>query len=396
SKGAQEAHEAIRPTDPTRTPESVAPFLNSKQLKLYELIWKRAVATQMSDTVLDKTTLDIVSQKTTTAYMFRASGQIMLFDGWMHLYPNLIKQETLPEIQQGETMACKELIPKQHYTEPPARYSDATLVKVLEEYGIGRPSTFAPTIATIEQRNYVERTDQKRFKPTDVALVVTDLLVEHFPDIVDYSFTALMEENLDDIATGDKDWQPIISTFYHPFHELIVQKTDSIDKKELTEEKTDEACEKCQSPMIIKIGRFGKFMACSNYPDCKNTKPIGEEAELDAQQSHEPCETCGKAMQMKRGRFGPFLGCSEYPDCKNIRKIEKKSGVPCNKCADGEFVEKKTKKGRTFFSCNKYPDCENALWSKPTGELCPDCKSPIVLGPKDTVKCSAKGCGFKK
>jgi DNA topoisomerase I len=396
SKGAQEAHEAIRPSDPAKTPESVAPYLDSKQLKLYELIWKRAVATQMSEAKLDKTTLDIASQKTDDIYTFRASGQIMLFDGWMALYPNLVKEETLPEIEKDEAMVCKELTPKQHFTEPPARYSDATLVKVLEEHGIGRPSTYSPTIATIENRNYVERTEQKRLKPTDVALVVTDLLVEHFSDIVNYSFTALMEENLDDIAAGEKDWKPIISTFYHPFHDLIEEKMESIDKKKLTEEATDETCEKCKNPMIIKIGRFGKFMACSNYPDCKNTKPVGEEAELDAAQSHEPCEKCGEAMHMKRGRFGPFLGCSGYPDCKNIRKVEKKTGVPCNKCDDGEFVEKKTKKGRTFFSCNKYPDCENAIWSKPTGELCPACKCPIVLGAKDTVKCSSKECTFKK
>lgn len=396
SKGAQEAHEAIRPTDPTRTPESVAPYLDPKQLKLYELIWKRAVATQMSDAILDKTTLDVSSTNTTDVYTFRATGQIMLFDGWMHLYPNLIKQETLPHITEGEPMVCKEITPTQHFTEPPARYSDATLVKTLEEYGIGRPSTYAPTIATIEGRNYVERTDTKRLKPTDIALVVTDLLVEHFPTIVDYSFTALMEENLDDIAAGKKDWKPIISTFYHPFHELIIEKTDSIDKKKLTEEETDETCEKCQSPMVIKMGRFGKFMACSNYPECKNTKPIGEEAELETEQSHDPCETCGKPMAMKRGRFGPFLGCTGYPDCKNIRKIEKKTGVPCNKCDEGEFVMKKTKRGRTFYSCNKYPDCENALWSKPTGELCPDCTSPLILGPKDTTTCSAKDCGFKK
>ena len=396
SKGAQEAHEAIRPTEPTRTPESIAAFLTPQQLKLYTLIWKRAVATQMTDATLNKTTIDIEAEQ----YIFRATGQTMIFDGWLKLYPESVKEEMLPEMAEGEKINCKELKPEQHFTEPPARYSDATLVKILEEHGIGRPSTYAPTIGTIESRNYVVRTENKRLKPTEIGIVVNDLLVEHFSDIVNYDFTAQMEENLDAIAEGTKDWKPIISTFYHPFHENLMKKTDEISKKDITEESTDEKCDKCKSPMIIKVGRFGKFMACSNYPECKNTKPFGEEAEKEAQMraevSDEKCENCGKPMALKHGRFGPFLGCTGYPECKTIKGIEKKTGVKCNKCGEGEFTERKTKKGRTFYGCNKYPACENALWSKPTGEFCKKCKSAIILGAKDTTRCSNKECEDNK
>jgi DNA topoisomerase-1 len=392
SKGAQEAHEAIRPTDPNRTPESIATFLTPTQLKLYTLIWKRAVATQMAEARLNKTTVDIEAKQ----YVFRATGQTMIFDGWLKLYPQAVKEEMLPELKEKEAIDCKDLNPEQHFTEPPARYSDATLVKALEEHGIGRPSTYAPTIGTIESRRYVERTENKRLKPTDIGILVNDLLVEHFSDIVDYDFTAQVEENLDAIAEGKKDWKPIISTFYHPFHENLMKKTDELSKKELTEEATDEVCEKCGSPMVIKMGRYGKFMACSNYPECKHTKPTGEEAKLEQALSNETCENCGKPMAVKHGRFGPFLGCTGYPECKTIKRIEKKTGVPCNKCGKGEFVEKKTKRGRTFYGCNRYPECENALWSKPTGDFCPQCKSPIIFGAKKTVKCSNKECDYKK
>lgn len=392
SKGAQEAHEAIRPTDPSRTPESLASELDAQQLKLYTLIWKRAVATQMAEVLLEKTIVDISANR----YVFRANGVAIRFDGWSTLYPDMFKEETVPALTVGDPLQCQKLEAIQHQTEPPARYSDATLVKALEEYGIGRPSTYAPTIATIEDRGYVERDDNKRLKPTDIGAVVNDMLVEHFPSIVDYQFTAKMEENLDEIAAGVKDWQPIIATFYAPFHELIEKKTDELSKKTLTEEKTDETCPTCGNAMVIKMGRFGKFMACSNYPECKTTKPIGKEAAEVAEVTSETCEKCGKPMAVKRGRFGAFLGCSGYPDCKNIKKIEKKTGVVCNKCGKGEFVERRSKRGRSFYSCNRYPECENALWSKPIGENCPACQSPLVFGAKNTTKCSNKDCDFKK
>ena len=392
TKGAQEAHEAIRPTDPTRIPDAVKAFLNPQLHKLYSLIWKRAVGTQMADARLNRTTLDIASKQ----YVFRATGQIMIFPGWLALYPDAVKEEMLPELSVGTPLNCESLKPEQHFTEPAARYSDATLVKALEQYGIGRPSTYAPTIATIEDRDYVERDEQKRLKPKDIAFMVNDLLVEHFSNIVDYQFTALMEQNLDDIAAGVKDWQPIIATFYSPFHETIIKKTEELSKKSITEEATDEICPKCGSPMVIKMGRFGKFMACSNYPTCKTTKPIGEEAKLEAEASNETCDKCGKPMAVKRGRFGSFLGCSGYPNCKNIKRIEKSTGVKCHVCGQGEFVEKKSKRGKSFYSCNRYPDCKNALWSKPTGELCSTCHSPFVFSTKKTIKCSNKECRFSR
>ncbi|MBD3311639.1 MAG: type I DNA topoisomerase [Candidatus Magasanikbacteria bacterium] len=391
SKGAQEAHEAIRPTDPEKTPESIKEYLTPQQYKIYDLIWKRAVATQMKEARLNKTSLDISAKK----YTFRASGQTMIFSGWLKLYPKSIKEEMLPDLKEGLEMDCSVLKPEQHFTEPPARYSDATLVKALEEHGIGRPSTYAPTIATIEARKYVERDENKRLMPTEISFLVNDLLVKHFSDIVDYEFTAEMEEDLDTIAEGEKKWKPIIRDFYKPFHKNLEKKTKELSKKELTEEETDEKCEKCGSDMIIKLGRFGKFMACSNYPECKNTKPVDPE-ERKEEETDEKCEKCGSDMIVKHGRYGTFLGCSNYPDCKNIKPIEKKTGVKCNKCNNGEFIEKRTKKGRTFYGCNRYPDCENALWSKPTGENCPQCKQPLVFGSKKVIRCSNKECKYKK
>lgn len=394
SKGAQEAHEAIRPTEAMRTPESVQAYLDPQQLKLYTLIWQRAVATQMAAAKLNRATIEMTGGE----YVFRATGQTVVFPGWLKLYPDMGKETLLPEVKINEPATLQDLTKEQHFTEPPARYSDATLVKALEEFGIGRPSTYAPTIATIEDRGYVTRDEHKRFAPTDIALVVNDLLVEHFSEIVDYQFTAKMEENLDEIAVGTKDWQPIIATFYAPFHANLLAKTDSLVKKDIVEEATDETCPKCSKPMVIKIGRFGKFLACSDYPECKTTKPIpgsAEEAEQAANVTTEVCEKCGKPMVMKRGRFGSFLGCSGYPDCKNIKKVEQKTGVTCSLCGEGEFVAKKGKRG-IFYGCNRYPDCKNILPTKPTGEMCPTCGNPLIFAAKGMVKCSAKGCDFKK
>ncbi len=329
SKGAQEAHEAIRPTDIFRTPDSVKDYLSAQQLKLYTLIWNRALATQMNEARLNKTTIDIINLKSEILNLqsvctFRSNGQTMIFDGWMKLYPEMINEEILPELEIKDKVDCQELKPEQHFTEPPARYSDATLVKIMEEYGIGRPSTYAPTIATIEGRKYVERDENKRLKPTEIAFIVNDLLVNHFSQIVDYKFTAQMEENLDEIAEGKKDWQPIISTFYHPFHENLVNKTSELSKKELTEEKTDEICDKCGAPMVSKTGRYGRFLACSAFPKCKNTKPLnGNGKNSGAEMTDETCDKCGAPMVMRKSRYGKFLGCSKYPECKNIKKISK-------------------------------------------------------------------------
>lgn len=396
NKGAQEAHEAIRPTEVERDPEILKPFLDRNQYRLYNLIWRRAVATQMANAELNSVSLDVDSHN---GYGFHATGQSIIFDGFLKLYPDRNKDTTLPELTVGDAVDCLELKPEQHFTEPPARYSDATLVKALEEFGIGRPSTYAPTIATIESRSYVVRDDKKRLKPNDIAFLVNDLLVEHFPHVVDYKFTAEMEENLDAIARGEKEWQPIIADFYFPFKKNLDAKDLELNKKDLTEEKTSEICDKCTKPMIIKFGRFGKFLACTGYPECKNTKPLpGDEkaaAFAAVEMTEEKCPNCGSPMARRMGRFGPFLGCSAYPKCKTIKSIEIKTNLKCPKCKEGDIIEKHSKRGKTFFACNRYPACDYALWNKPTGELCPTCTQPLVFGKKGTTACSNAECTFK-
>ena len=392
-KDAQEAHEAIRPTDVTLTPDSIKQYLDEKQYKLYKLIWERTLATQMTPAILYSTAVDINDEE--SKYTFRANGQTIKFPGFLKIYSTATKEDLLPEMKESDSVDAKEIKPEQHFTQPPARYTEATLVKALEEHGIGRPSTYAPTIATVQDRGYVEK-EAKALKPTEMGVLVTDILVEHFNDIVDYAFTAEMENNLDKIEEGKKEWQPIIKAFYEPFIKNLKKKTKELTKKELTEETTDEICDKCQSPMIIKAGRFGRFIACSNYPECKNTKNIekeGEEGEKEeATVIEEKCPDCEKDLVEKTGRFGKFIGCSGYPDCKYIQKKEYGTGVPCPQCEKGEIVSKKTRGGKIFFACNQYPDCKLALWSKPTGEKCEKCDSLMIYGPKDTSKCSNKNC----
>jgi DNA topoisomerase I len=267
-------------------------------------------------------------------------------------------------------------------------------VKALEEYGIGRPSTYAPTIATIIERNYVERIENRRLKPTEISFIVNDLLVEHFPQIVDFNFTAKMEGELDEIADGEKELVPVLQNFWTPFKENLEKKKIEITKS-LSEKPTDLVCDKCGKPMIEKMGRFGKFLACTGFPECKNTKPMPGSGEPET--TDEKCPTCGAPMTVKRGRFGPFLSCSRYPDCKTIKNIEKKTGVMCPECGKGELVERRSMKTRrNFYSCNRYPDCKFAVWSKPTGEKCPKCSSLLVMGKDGTVVCSNKECDFKK
>lgn len=401
SKGAQEAHEAIRPTEANRAPESIVQYLDPRQLKLYDLIWRRALASQMPEAKVASTTVDILTKD--QKYLFRASGSTITFDGFLKIYPNAAKENELPKLVEGDAVVAKNIEPLQHFTEPPARYSEAGLIKVLEEYGIGRPSTYAPTISTIVDRGYVER-EEKRLKPTEIAFLVNDLLVEHFPEIVDYQFTARMEEELDEIAEGTKEWVPVVREFYTPFKKHLVEKEQTIDKKALTEEATDVVCDKCGKPMVIKMGRFGRFLACSGYPECKNTKPLAADGKSagEREKTDEVCEKCGKPMIVKRGRYGTFLGCSDYPKCKGIKRIEKKSGVKCPECGQGEIVERRSRGGRTFYSCNRYPDCKFALWSKPVlgengeGMKCPDSGDLLVYGKGGTYVCSNKTCKYVK
>lgn len=396
SKLAQEAHEAIRPTEAARDPEDVRPYLDDHQYKLYNLIWRRAVASQMAEAALIGTAVDIAAEKSNAknSYIFRANGLTIKFDGFLKVYGT--SQETiLPVFKLEELLELLKLNPIQHFTEPPARYSDASLVKTLEEYGIGRPSTYAPTISTIIDRGYVEKIEGRRLKPTEIAFTVNDLLVEHFPQIVDFKFTARMEDDLDEIAEGKKKWVPVIKEFYMPFKENLDQKYKDVSK---AEEPTEEICEKCGSPMVIKTGRYGKFLACSGFPKCRNIKSLGtpDGGPPEPETTNETCDKCGAPMVIKHGRFGKFLSCSKYPECKNMKPLVKSTGVACPECGKGEIVERRSKRGRTFYSCNQYPNCKFALWSKPTGEKCPKCGSLLVYGKGDTVVCSSKECDYKK
>lgn len=311
AKGAQEAHEAIRPTSAARTPESIKSHLDERQYKLYSLIWRRAVATQMAEAKMAAASIDIAPGS--APYLFRATGSTISFPGWLALYPNMVKENVLPRVTEGEKLQLVTLKPEQHFTEPPARYSEAGLIKKLEEFGIGRPSTYAPTIATIVARGYVEKID-KRLKPTDIAELVNEVLVKHFPNVVDYEFTAKMEADLDKIAEGEEQWVPVIKNFYHPFKETIQLKEKELSKKELTEEKSDYICDKCGRPMVIKTGRFGKFVACTGYPECKNTMNINPDGTTTEKAPDEPIgvhpET-HEPIYIKTGRFGTYVQMGE-------------------------------------------------------------------------------------
>lgn len=388
SKGAQEAHEAIRPTDPGAVPSSLKGELDSGAWRLYNLIWSRTIASQMPEAELERVAVDLAGNGLT----FRANGSTVIFDGFMKVY-RAAKEVLLPTLEMKEPVELVSVVPAQHFTEPPARYSDATLVKTLEEYGIGRPSTYAPTIATIIARTYVERDESKRLFPTEIGKMVTDLLIEHFPQIVDYSFTAKMEQSLDEIAEGEIEWVPMLEAFYGPFAANLAEKEGEIVKVKREEIATDQVCEKCGKLMVIKFGRFGKFLACTGFPDCKNTKPLKQEGEsCEILSTNEICPTCQAPMMVKQGRFGNFLSCSRYPDCKTIKSLDKTTGVKCPQCKEGEITEKRSKRGRIFYSCNRYPDCKFALWNKPTGEVCEKCGALLTYGPKETIKCSNKEC----
>jgi DNA topoisomerase-1 len=387
SKGAQEAHEAIRPTDLSRRPELLKSELISGERKLYDLIWKRTIACQMEAAIFDQTVAEIQAHSTGSTgspqagsgqagekYGFRANGYVMKFDGFIKAYTegrdeNGDEEEQegrIPELSVGEVLKFLELFKLQHFTQPPARYTDATLIKALEAHGIGRPSTYAPTLATIQERGYVEKFEQK-FKPLEIGFMVNDMLVENFPEIVDIDFTSHIEEELDDIAEGKIKWVPVIEEFYTPFKKHLEEKFASVDK--LTET-SDTDCPHCGKKMLIKFGRTGKFMACPD-PESKVTLPMPEEAakikELTEKTKDEKCPLCGKDMKVRRGRFGYFLGCVDYPKCKGVAKILDKTGFKCPECKIGELVQKKGR-GRVFFSCSRYPACTFITNTKPTSE----------------------------
>ena len=394
AKLAQEAHEAIRPTRADLTPDLVQPFLDPKQFKLYDLIWRRALASQMPPAKVDNLLVDITSED--EKYLFRARGSRINFPGFLQVYKLKVDENILPELKNKQALNLIKLDTLQHFTQPPARFTEASLVKALEEYGIGRPSTYAPIINTIKLRNYVTK-EERCFKPTEIGTLVTKVLTEHFPQIVDYKFTAKIDDDLDNVAEGKEDWQKLIGDFYFPFEKLLKIKSEEVNKKDLTEEATDQVCPKCGSPMVIKLGRFGKFLACSKYPECKTTQPLGDNGEPEPPELiDEKCPECDKPLQIKSGRFGKFLACSNYPTCKFTKPIIKSTGVTCPKCGKGEIVEKHSKRGKSFYACSNYPACKNAYWSKPTGEKCPECGSLLVYGAKKTIRCSSKECKYSR
>ncbi len=395
-KGAQDAHEAIRPTSVFRTPEQIKKDLTPEQYKLYELIWKRFVASQMMPAVFDMTSVDISAGD----YLFRASGSVIKFDGFLSLYEESKdesdeKSGTLPELSEKEVLVLHKITPSQHFTQPPARYNEASLVKELEERGIGRPSTYAPIISTIVDRGYVVK-DGRTLKPTELGIITNGLLVKHFPTVLDIEFTARMEEELDEIEEGKIVWTKVLEEFYGPF-KTSMDKAGVEMKKVKMEEKTDEVCEKCGSPMVVRQSRYGAFLACTGFPKCKNTKDLPRKGE-EVVEAAEPCEKCGSPMEVKRSRFGAFLACTAYPKCKNTKSILKKIGVKCPEAGcGGDIVEKRSKKGRIFYSCSNWPKCKFSSWQKPLPEMCPTCGA--ILTEKYTkagiTKECSKKCGYK-
>jgi DNA topoisomerase I len=399
SKNAQEAHEAIRPAYPDKDPDELKKDLDHDQYQLYRLIWERMIASQMAPAIFDsvKVSISAENKESKNKYLLSANGSTIKFEGFLKVnsFRKANGENILPPLKTGDNLEVTNIEAEEKTTTPPPRYSEATLVKVLEENGIGRPSTYAPTISTIIERNYVEKNEEKRLYPLEIGLVVNDLLVEHFPEIVNINFTATIEEDFDEIAEGKLKWVPVIKKFYEPFHKNLKSKTKEV-KKEDFQEKLGRNCPECGGELIVKHGRFGKFIACSNYPNCRFTEKTDHEKKLDEKHADEICELCGAKMAVKRGKFGAFLGCSNYPNCKNIKKIENKTGIICPKCKKGEIVERKSKKGRLFYGCNSYPDCDFALWNKPTGETCPKCQSLLTFAAKGKARCSNKECGFEK
>jgi DNA topoisomerase-1 len=379
-KSAQEAHEAIRPTYIDYTPDQVKKYLSKDQSKLYQLIWNRFMASQMAGAVFQVTTVEIEAEK----YLFRATCSELLFDGFLKIYQD-IKEENgeeeeefkLPILKEKDLLHLLELVPKQHFTKPPSRFSEASLIKELEEKGIGRPSTYAQILTTIKQRKYVE-SEKKRLFPTELGKTVNEILVKNFPNIFEEKFTANMEEELDKIEEGEEKWVKVLNDFYVPFQSTLKKVENEKGKiKQMTQQATEEICEKCGSSMIIRWGKNGKFLACSAYPNCKNTKPLesDENGEILLDQK---CELCGAPLKVKIGRYGKFLSCSKYPGCKFTRPFSIGVACPQEGC-NGYVVERKSKRGRIFYGCSNYPKCKFASWDKPVNEACPNCGAKFLV-----------------
>ncbi len=405
-KGAQDAHEAIRPTSIEYEPARVKDYLDRDQFRLYELIWKKFVACQMESAIYDQTTFNITSGKA----LFRATGSILKFSGFTQVYlegeddvstDQEGETEVLPNLKEGELLKLLQLDGKQHFTQPPPRFTEASLVKELEEKGIGRPSTYASILSTIQDKKYSEKIEGK-FYPTQLGNIVNDLLTAHFPKILNVTFTAKMEQELDEVEDGSRSWVSTLQDFYNPFAETLAEAKVQMKDIKRQEIATDISCEKCGKPMVVKWGRHGEFLACSGYPECKNTKEVKrEEGAYKVQEEKtttEVCEKCGAPMVFKRGRFGEFLACSKYPECKSTKAIS--IGVNCPDCGK-PLSERKTKRGKSFFGCTGYPNCKFALWDRPINETCPQCQSPYLLQKfskkeGNKVVCPKKECGHEK
>jgi len=408
-KGAQDAHEAIRPTSSSYPPEDVEKYLKRDAFRLYDLIWKRFVASQMKPAVYDQTAFDIEAGR----YLLRATGQVLKFPGFIAVYiegEDEVKERdeeenpTLPELTEGEVLRLLALEPHQHFTQPPPRFTEASLVKELEEKGIGRPSTYATIMSTIQDKDYVRKLEG-RFQPTELGKLVNELLVSNFPKVLDVGFTARMENELDDVEEGKRGWVTTLKEFYGPFEEALTQARKKMRNVKREQIKTDLVCEKCGSPMVIKWGRHGEFLACSNYPDCRSTKEFDRAADgslkvREMKTTDEKCDLCGSPMVVRVGRFGEFLACSRYPECKGTKSIS--TGIVCPDCKEGNLVQKRTRGGRLFFGCERYPKCKYALWDKPVPGPCPDCGFPLLVEKyskktgETSIACPQKGCKYHK
>ena len=459
-KDAQDAHEAIRPTSMEHSPEAVEKYVAEDELKLYRLIWNRFIASQMTPAIFDQTTIDISARgKDGSEYVFRAAGSVLKFGGFLKVYEEGKDQtdeedeemkHRLPTVAAGEHIKLRALRPEQHFTEPPPRYNEATLVKKLEADGVGRPSTYASILSTIQEREYVKK-EGGRFYPTELGKVVTGLLIENFDDIFDVQYTARMEEELDEIEAGKIAWREALGEFYEKFdkdlkhaeehmtdikrmekptdltcekcgkplvikwgrhgsfiactgypdctytRELTVDLPD-VDKVDLAEQGDEEYCENCGRPMVLKKGRFGTFYACTGYPDCKTTKPIGGQQKKPDVPLDEKCPNCGSNLVLKTGRYGEFTACGNYPACKYVK--QKTIGMKCPECSEGEVVERRSKRGKTFYGCSRWPDCNFVTWGKPVQEKCPECGSPYMVekwlkaGP--VLQCPNADCKHKQ
>ena len=411
-KNAQDAHEAIRPTSLRFHPDAIKQHLTNDQYRLYKLIWDRFVACQMVPARYDQTTVEIGSGD----YTLRVTGSIMRFAGYLRVYGEMEETEAqsdarvqrddeerlLPELAAGDVLTMLRFAKDQHFTQPPPRFSEASLVKELEEKGIGRPSTYASILSVIVDKEYVKK-ETGRFHPTELGTIVTDLLVESFPDIMDVQFTASMEEKLDLVEEGQQNWKALLAEFYGPFKKDLDTASEQMRNLKREEVETDLICEKDGGKMVIKWGKNGSFLACKNYPECKNTKDMQRDATgtlkvVEDEEAGEPCPKCASPMVIKNGRFGRFVACSKYPECKTTKPVS--TGVPCPECGTGQVAERRSRKGRMFYGCNRWPDCSFVLWDRPVNQPCPNCNKPFVVERINKrgrmIKCSDKECGWQK